>query len=95
MKLPNIQYQQRKPLAKIDPSMYVALGRAQAQAAEAIGAAGEAVGDVVQDVYDRESVSQMQDAYLNHSEQMDKYSQEQTSYRALNFATEKVALSAR
>ena len=60
--------------------MYVALGRAQAQAAEAIGAAGEAVGDVVQDVYDRESVSQMQDAYLNYSEQMDNYSQEQTSY---------------
>lgn len=80
MKLPNIQYQQRKPLARIDPSMYVALGRAQAQAAEAIGAAGESVGKVVQDVYDRESVSQMQDAYLNYSEQMDKYSQEQTSY---------------
>lgn len=60
--------------------MYVALGRAQAQAAEAIGAAGEAVGDVVQDVYDRESVSQMQDAYLNYSEQMDAYSQQQKSY---------------
>ena len=79
MKLPNIQYKQRKPLARIDPSMYVALGRAQAQAAEAIGSAGKAVGDVVQGVYDRESVSQMQDGYLNYSEKMDEYQQQQKS----------------
>lgn len=59
--------------------MYVALGRAQAQAAEAIGSIGETIGDVVQGVYDRESVSQMQDAYLNYSEQMDAYSQGQRS----------------
>lgn len=60
--------------------MFVALGRAQAQASEAIGSAGKTIGGIVQDVYDRESVSQMQDAYLNYSESMDKYSQEQTSY---------------
>ena len=73
MKLPGIEYKQRGPLARVDPGSYLAIGQAQSRAAQAVG---ETAGHI----YEQQSVSEMQEAYLNYTEQMDVWSDDQTSY---------------
>ncbi len=70
MKLPGIKYKQRGPLARIDPSSYLAEGQANASAFRAVG---EAAGNI----YEKESVAQMEQALSTYTDQMDVWSDKQ------------------
>lgn len=74
MKLPTIQYQQRGPLARTDPGIYTALGNAQARAAQTIT-------QVAGNIYEQESVSEMEGGLLNYSDQMELWRDQQKPYQ--------------